>query len=770
LPGAAGAADELGGRTLQGNDAVIVRLGSASRGQTVALVPDLVGFRPKPGPARLRVPADGNPLCVRKRAAAEVDRVGEEPVPASLRASIANRIESMSQNTKQILQLATLLGREFSVADLAIVLGRPATDLAGALTDAHRAGVLVDSAGRTVFVHPLIWETLYRAIPEGLRTALHRQAAQALAGAGVPVERVAGQLEAAAGVMDSWLLNWLVDTGAALVNRASQPAIDLLSRAADHVPRTDPRREAIESRLVAALRRMLRFGEVEQRSRAALACRTISVEHRLEMSWALAYSLLYSDPPQAAEVARAALHSDDGGPWGARLRALYALILAVEGRIGDPWSAIRDAHAVSRRTGDSWTTATTLNAESMALGQHNPGASVRLLRRALAAIGDDPRTADLRVVLLSNLCSHLDHMGHISDADAAVADMLAFAERYPLAIALTGVRVYAAVWYYDVSRWDDALAELGSVQAGPEHGRMTVEALSVAALIAGHRDDRAAVAAHLGTLTRASVPREVIWKHYPCLVLARALAEERDGRQHEAFSVLASLLGQEVDIASAELSRWLPELARLALTVGERDLANTATRLAVEDAEREPLPLRVAVAAACRGLLAGDPELLLDAAEQYRAIRRFLDRGMALENAAVLLGEQGKLAEARTTSAAAIAEYTKLAASWDITRAEARMRPFGIGRGQRGPRGRPAYGWDSLTPTELRVAFFVADGLSNPDIAAELFLSPRTVQTHVSHMLAKLDARSRAEIAIQASRHRADARDCRQASTFRSAS
>jgi DNA-binding NarL/FixJ family response regulator len=204
--------------------------------------------------------------------------------------------------------------------------------------------------------------------------------------------------------------------------------------------------------------------------------------------------------------------------------------------------------------------------------------------------------------------------------------------------------------------------------------------------------------------------------------------------------------------------------------VGERDVADTATRLAVEDAEREPLPLRVAVAAACRGLLAGDPELLLDAAEQYRAIRRFLDGGMALENAAVLLGKQGKLPEARTTSAAAIAEYIKLAASWDITRAEARMRPFGIGRGQRGPRGRPAYGWDSLTPTELRVAFFVADGLSNPDIATELFLSPRTVQTHVSHMLAKLDARSRAEIAIQASRHRADARDCRQASTFRSAS
>jgi DNA-binding CsgD family transcriptional regulator len=708
-------------------------------------------------------------LKIEPGVAAEVEGGDEGPAPTSLPTAIANRIESMSQDAKRIVQFATLLTPEFSVANLAIVLGRPATELAGALLDAYRVHVLVDSGGRT-FLHPLVREALYEAIPEGLRSALHRQAAQALAGAGVPLEHVAGQLEAARGVMDSWVLNWLVDNGAALVNRASEPAIDLLSRAADHVPMTDPRREAIEGWLVAALRRMLRFGEVEQQSRAVLARRTLSAEHRLEISWALAYSLLHSNPQQAAEVARAALHGDNGGRWGARLRALYAMILAADGHIGDPWPAIRDAHAASQRTGDSWTTATTLNAESTVVGQHNPSVSAALLRRALATIGHDPLTADLRVILLKNLSLHLEHLGHLGDADAAVADMLAFVEKYPSAIAPTGARVCAAVWYYDMGRWDDALAELESVQARPESGYLTVEALIVAALIAGHRDDRAAAATHLGTLARTPMPGEAILKRSSRLLLARALAEERDGLQHEASGVLASLLSPETDIAPAERWRLLPELVRLALTVGERDVAAAATKLAVEDAKRELLPMRVAAAAACRGLLAGDPELLLEAAERYRAIRRFLERGLALENAAVLLGQQRKLPEARTTAAAAIEEYTKLAANWDITRAEARMRPFGICRGQRGPRGRPAYGWDSLTPTELRVAFFVADGLSNPGIATQLFLSPRTVQTHVSHILAKLDARSRAEIAIQASRQRADARDQRQASTSRSPS
>src|SRR3712207_7114907 len=54
-------------------------------------------------------------------------------------------------------------------------------------------------------------------------------------------------------------------------------------------------------------------------------------------------------------------------------------------------------------------------------------------------------------------------------------------------------------------------------------------------------------------------------------------------------------------------------------------------------------------------------------------------------------------------------------------------------------------GWDSLTPTESRVGAMVANGMSNRDIDAQLVLSTRTVETHVSHILKKLGGRSRSE-------------------------
>ncbi len=71
----------------------------------------------------------------------------------------------------------------------------------------------------------------------------------------------------------------------------------------------------------------------------------------------------------------------------------------------------------------------------------------------------------------------------------------------------------------------------------------------------------------------------------------------------------------------------------------------------------------------------------------------------------------------------------------------------------RGQRKRPTNGWASLTPTERDVVRLVSEGLANNDVATRLFVSPRTVQTHLTHVYAKLGMSSRVQLVQEAARH-----------------
>jgi DNA-binding CsgD family transcriptional regulator len=75
------------------------------------------------------------------------------------------------------------------------------------------------------------------------------------------------------------------------------------------------------------------------------------------------------------------------------------------------------------------------------------------------------------------------------------------------------------------------------------------------------------------------------------------------------------------------------------------------------------------------------------------------------------------------------------------------LRALGVKRGAKGQRRRPKTGWDSLTKTEQQVARLAAEGLTNPQIGARLYVSRRTVATHLSHIYQKLGIASRVELA-----------------------
>ncbi len=127
---------------------------------------------------------------------------------------------------------------------------------------------------------------------------------------------------------------------------------------------------------------------------------------------------------------------------------------------------------------------------------------------------------------------------------------------------------------------------------------------------------------------------------------------------------------------------------------------------------------------------------------------------MACEEAGVALHRAGDAEGAVAFLDQALTAYDRLGAVRDAARTRATLRALGIRRGQRGARRRPQTDWDSLTPTQRKVVDLVAQGLSNPQIGDRLFVSRRTVQTHLVDVFGKLQVSSRSQLAAEAARRR----------------
>jgi len=135
------------------------------------------------------------------------------------------------------------------------------------------------------------------------------------------------------------------------------------------------------------------------------------------------------------------------------------------------------------------------------------------------------------------------------------------------------------------------------------------------------------------------------------------------------------------------------------------------------------------------------------AADGFAADGRGMAEAFAREELACAAGAAGDKDRAALALDAALAGYQRMRAVPDADRALGRARAVGLRRGSREAHRDASSGWASLTATEVRIAALVRDGLTNREVGARLFVSPRTVQTHVSHILQKTGLRSRVEIA-----------------------
>jgi DNA-binding CsgD family transcriptional regulator len=270
------------------------------------------------------------------------------------------------------------------------------------------------------------------------------------------------------------------------------------------------------------------------------------------------------------------------------------------------------------------------------------------------------------------------------------------------------------------------------------------DGLGIAAVISFHRGEIDVAR----PLLAAAVPHAQRIGHRLIgpLALARSLDCEHAGALPEALAALTDGFdGNTEEIQETE--DLLADAARLAVATGDLDTARALAGHANALAAESEIPHRQANALYCRGLLDHDGPRLLTAAERYDDASRPLLKAKALEAAAEEFVGSGDRSQARAAFTQAVEVYNALGAAADVARLQAAFRAHGIRRGPHAKHRRARSGWDSLTPTETKIAAFVEEGLSNPEIAARLLLSRRTVGTHVSHILKKLDVHSRTDIA-----------------------
>jgi DNA-binding NarL/FixJ family response regulator/tetratricopeptide (TPR) repeat protein len=748
------------------------RLAGLPEAAVADLLAALSGGRPDDGLLRLAEGAAGNPLYLTELVAALfrgsslivttggtamlADGTGPSATdigdgPASLSAVIADRLGFLTGPVRDVLRAAALLGVDFEVADLAIVLGRGVADLIPAIDEARAAGVLAESSTTLGFRHPLIRAALYDELPVPIRAAWHRDAARALADAGAPPEGVARQLLRAAdglgpSVMGERMLDWLVRTGDQLISQAPGVAAELFSQAVASTPFGAAHHGWLVSRLADAL---YRAGDTAGAARVASQALDYIAEPDLlvDLHWTLAQCRMRTgESTESLETLARALEMP--GLSGRHRARLLVVAARTHDHFGDVETAGRvasEALAAATDAGDTWAMGWALHVlalEKIVHGQMND--ALLLFDKALTVTQADPALTDLRLLLQINKAVILSDVDRYEEAFVAARQARRLADQVGTTVRLGQAHGALGQLLFETGQWDEALAEIASLPEDlKEPGGACVD-LGIAAVISFHRGE---IVDARGYLANAA-PHDERFGHRLIgpLALARSLDREHAGALPDALAALTA----GFDASTEDLEEFedlFADAVRLAIRTGDLSVAKSLADQAARLAEGSEILHREANALYCRGLLDHDAERLLAAAARYTDAGRPLLAAKALEAAAAEFLREDDRGQARDAFIRAVEAYTALGAAADVARLRAAFRAHGIHRGPHSKHRRAVSGWDSLTDTEVKVAGLVAEGLSNPEIAAKLMLSRRTVSTHVSHILKKLGVASRTDIA-----------------------
>jgi DNA-binding CsgD family transcriptional regulator/tetratricopeptide (TPR) repeat protein len=736
------------------------------------LVMSLTGRHPGPRLLQQVAGAGGNPLFVCELVEALVTNgsltvlAGETldidavAVPtASLSLTILHRLSFLATDTLDLLRVAAILGTSFRAHDLSAVTGVQPLSLIAGLREALASGVLVEDPSYLRFRHELVRQALLEDLPQAVRRTLHRDVARHLTDSGAPARLVAEHLVRGAEPGDEEALSYLRSTAAELASTAPATAAELLDKALLLAGRSHPNRDQMLAERAVSL---MWAGDV---AGAARLCEETlarqfdpSVEgiFRVCLSRALLAGGRGADALRQADLA--ALDPTLSAVERARLLAWSSTIQISLGEVDQAAAVAEQAVAAAEACDDllaQCIALTTIATASNFLGRLTRGvevveSAVRVADRSRGLEAHRFHVNFYRAILLMEV-------DRLEESLEAIRIGRRLSEDLGVKGSLPLYQWAAALSHYLSGRWDDAIAESEAclelaADLGTRQGILLVHALR--SLVALHRNDldTAESAARAAEQELEVTGQQHGLEHW--VSLARALLLEANGSPDAACGLLWRAWEVCVD---ARLITYYPDLgpdlARLAMATNKpacaADVCEALESMAASNCE---VPRLAAEAAYCRGLLDGDPERLVRAASHRRSGARPLDLARTCEQAASMLVRVGRGSAADPLFDETIVLYERLGASRDVARVEASLRDAGRRRGRRGPRPRARTGWASLTDTERAVADLAGQGLSNPEIAARLFISRHTVHTHMGHILDKIGVKSRVELAASLAR------------------
>jgi predicted ATPase/class 3 adenylate cyclase/DNA-binding CsgD family transcriptional regulator len=449
------------------------------------------------------------------------------------------------------------------------------------------------------------------------------------------------------------------------------------------------------------------------------------------------------DVPDPDDIDAAVAVARESGDEALLVRTLVArgCVVIYDPKAANPY--FTEAAGLARDLGDWWRLSQILSRQSYAamIVDGDPHTTLPLLAEVLeiaGKVGDYLTAHQCGIYLACALMVRGDLAGALTQCRVTAAEAR---DTHDLLSAMTALMSESIISAF---RGDSATAQIAiatALEGAPDIGEYFESAcypnIALAHLAGG--DIPAAWAAcelALPTVTHPFNSTNCFWVVYTALA----------AREIETASRIA-------DIAvSASRGCWsalaLTARAKVRLACNESRSAEEDLHEALAIAQRGETPLCVPDALECLARLACE-------ADSHHEAGRLLGagHGLRLRIGAVRLAVFNADNESVISTVRNALGDSDFNAAWAEGAALSTEEAVAYAQRGRGERKRPSTGWDSLTPTELDVVRLVAEGIPNKDIATRLFVSPRTVQSHLRHVYNKLGLTSRVQLAQEVARH-----------------